>query len=97
MNRSSLGALLALNVVLVVVLALLTFAPAPAGAQGLGGIKGSDYVMVGGKVQGKTANVVYITDLNNAKMIAVYYDINRKSLTTIALRDIARDFAAPGQ
>ena len=97
MSHRSLGGLIVLNVVLLAALMLMSFSPETAQAQ-LGGRRAGDYVMVAGRTPGKTNNTVYVVDLNNAAMMAVTYDVSKRLLTPIAVRDIAPDFAAaPGR
>lgn len=93
MNRKSLGGLIVLNVALIFVLGLLSFAPTTAEAQ-LGRGAGGDYIMVGGRVQGKINSTVYITDLNTGTMIAVNYDQSARALTPVGGRNLSADFAA---
>ena len=97
MNRKSLGGLIVLNVALLFVLGLLSFAPNTAEAQLGAGRRAGDYVMVAGRVQGKQTSTLYITDLNNGTMIAVNYDQNAKALVPLGGRNVSADFGAAGE
>jgi hypothetical protein len=73
MNRKTLRALLALNVVLLVALVLVGLTPTPA--QGQGQFGRSQYSMVAGLTAGrKQQAVIYIFDLANARIAAVMYN-----------------------
>ena len=89
MSRRSVAMLIVLNVVLIAALAVLTLAPQPAQAQ-LGSSSGN-YIMVAGDTPGKTADTIYITDIDNGATIAVTYDQNR-GLVPVAGRDLSADF-----
>jgi hypothetical protein len=97
MSHRSLGGLIVLNAVLLATLGLLTLGPSTAEAQ-LGGRRAGDYIMVAARTTGRPNATVYITDLNNAAMMAVTYDVNKKSINPVAARDIGPDFqAAPNR
>lgn len=95
MNKKSLGGLLVLNLALLMTLALLAVSPDPAEAQ-IGGRRPGDYVMVAGKALSIRESVIYITDLNNGMMLAIRYDVSRKSLATVGFRAISGDFLEGG-
>ena len=89
MNRRSLGALVALNVVLVVAVAVVSLTPPPASAQLMAG---NNYVMIAGEAVGRTSqNVVYIVQTNTQRMIAVMFNSSNNTFETVAGRDLARD------
>lgn len=90
MSRKNMGGLIVLNAVLIAVLGVLSFTPQPAEAQ-LGGRRPGDYIMVAGMIPGQTNSALYITDLNNGAMLAVTYDIGRRSLMTLGGRDLSAD------
>lgn len=91
MNAKHLGGLVALNAVLLLALGVLSFAPESADAQ-IGADRPADYVMVGGRTRGQINNSIYITDVNNALMVAITYDINRRALVPVGGRNLADDF-----
>ncbi len=71
MNRRTLRALVALNVVLLVALGLIGLTPAPAQGQ----YSRAEYIMVSGKTVGrKQQSAVYILDLATAQIAAVMYN-----------------------
>lgn len=73
MNRKTLRALLALNVVLIVALLLVGLTPAPA--QGQGQFARNQYSMLSGLTTGRRQQaVIYIFDLANARIAAVMYN-----------------------
>ena len=89
MNKRSLGALIVLNLVLVVAIAVVSLSPQPAAAQ-LGGI--NDYVMIAGQVSDRNnQNVVYIVQTNTQRMIAVIFNSSNNTFDVIAGRDLAND------
>ncbi len=97
MSRKSLGGLIVINVVLIAVLALLSFTPQTAEAQLGGGRRAGDYLMVAGTLPGRDSNAVYIIDLNNAAMMAVNYDNTQRTLTPLgSARDLTADFTPAG-
>lgn len=91
MNRKSLGGLIVLNVVLLFALGLLSIGTPQAQAQL--GRQGGNYVMIAGKISGQESKVVYITDANSGKMVALRYDVSKKGLVTEGARDLQRDFS----
>jgi hypothetical protein len=93
MNRRSLGALIVLNAVLLAALAVLTFSPPQATAQGFGAR--SDYLMIPGFAQGRSnQEAVYIFELRSSKMVALFFNAARSEIEYIAARDIAGDVQA---
>ena len=86
MNRRTLRALLALNVVLLVALVLVGLTPAPAQGQ----FSRPEYVMVSGRVVGRNQQAaVYILDLANARIAAVMYNSSNdrfEEIDTVSLR-----------
>lgn len=90
MNRKSLSVLIVLNCALLLAVGIVTLS-APAQGQ-LGGLRATDYLMVAGKVLGKTGSVVYVTDMTNARMIAISYEQSRNQLEIIGARNLADDF-----
>jgi hypothetical protein len=86
---SSTRALLALNAALLVLLAVVTFAPtADAQVRARG-----RYAMVAGGVSGSMSSAVYIIDTVNQELIAVNYEHNTKRLIGIGHRNLTADIA----
>lgn len=93
MNRRALGALIVLNAVLLAGLAVLTFTPAPATAQGFGAR--SEYLMIPGFAQGRAQQeAVYIFELKSSKVVGLFFNASRGEIEYIAARDIAGDVQA---
>ena len=96
MNKRSLGALVALNLVLLVALAVVTISPQPAEAQV--GLRQSEYIMVSGVVRGRAQQaVVYIIDLSTGQMAAIFHDANTGKSQFIAGRNMSMDAKAGGR
>jgi len=90
MNKRSLGALVALNIVLLVALAVVSISPQPANAQV--GLRQSEFIMVSGIVRGRQQQaVVYIIDLSTGQMVAIFHDANTGKSSFIAARNMASD------
>ena len=89
-SNSSLPALLAVNALLLGVLALVTFGP-DAEAQNR---RSGEYLLVSGGVKGTTTDAVYIIDVLNDEMLVVQYDPNSTTLTGVGYRDLERDAAS---
>ncbi len=88
-SRSSLRGLIMLNMVLLTLLATVTFgSKADAQARQRG-----DYAMVAGGANGTNASVVYVVDTVNHQMIAVTYDQNGKTIAGVGARNLVRDAA----
>lgn len=92
-GMGSLRGLIALNLALLAVLALVTFASGPvqAGAQARGR---GEYTMVAGGAPGTDAAAVYIVDVANQELIAITYNQQTKQLDGIGYRNLAADAAA---
>ena len=86
---SKLRALIVLNAVLLVLLAVVTLAPNVAAQNRSRG----QYAMVTGGVNGLVPSAVYIIDSTNQELIAVSYDYNTKRLNGIGYRNLATDAA----
>lgn len=99
MKRQSVRGLLALNGALLVALGIATFAPTagaqqpqtPAAARGRG-----QYTMVEGALAGRSEAAVYIIDAGNMEVLALKYDLGRREMLHIGLRDLAADTGRPG-
>lgn len=90
----NLKGLIALNLALLAILALVSFAP-PATAGGGGGAGASavvgEYVMVGGTVQGSTSNAVYVLDQSTGTLIGLMYDRSTRRLRGLGIRNVKTD------
>ena len=94
MNKQTLGALVTLNVVLLVALAVTLLLPPAASGQPAGRGRG-EYVMIAGEVGGRQGQqVVYIIETKSQKMAAVIFNSADKSLTVLDTRDLAKDISA---
>lgn len=91
MNAKHLGGLVALNAVLLIALGTLSLTSGDAEAQ-IGAGRPPDYVMVAGQTRGAVNNSIYITDINNALMVAITYDLNRQALVAVGGRSVGDDF-----
>ena len=87
MKQALIVALVCVNVALLAALMLVVSTP-PAQAQGFGGV---DYIMVPGRIQTNTS-AVYILDVPNQQVTAVYVDKTAKAVTPIGTRLIRTDF-----
>ena len=94
--KRALSALIALNVVLLLALAVVNLLPTEAQAQGLA--PGGDYIMIAGQVKGRNQqDAVYIVELRSAQVAAVMYNSNSDQLEVIATRDLTNDVGAGGR
>jgi hypothetical protein len=90
-SRGHLPGLIALNAVLLAVLALVTFGsavkaqPAPRGR--------GEYTMVAGGGSGTDAAIIWIVDVANQEMIAMTYNHNTTVLDGVGYRNLAADAA----
>ena len=85
----TLRALLALNAVLLGVLATVTLGPAvSAQARSRGA-----YAMVAGGANNTQSSVVYVVDVVNQELVAVSYSGTTRSFNGIAYRNLAADAA----
>ena len=91
MKRNSLGAFIAVNVALLVALLVVLVLPGrPAEAQR--GRGRGDYIMVAGRVKGRTNQAgIYIMDLKSYRIAAVLFDSRNQRLETIAGRNMTED------
>ncbi len=87
---SNIAALIALNAVLIGLLAIVTFAPSvsaqSARARGV-------FTMVAGGANNSLSSVVYIVDVVNQEMTVMTYDSGKRSVNGIAYRNLAADAA----
>jgi hypothetical protein len=92
MNKRSLGALVALNIALLVALAVVALVPQPAAAQA--GFVRSQYITVAGDASGRQEQAIYVIEINTGKIAALIYNSGNKSLDAIDGRSILDDLAA---
>ena len=93
MNRKSLQTLVAVNLVLLLALVFVTLAPTPAKAQ----FAGAQYIMVAGPTAGRAQqDVVYIIELQTARMIAMFYNSANDKIDVIAGVNLMDDIQAAG-
>ena len=87
--RHTIGGLIALNLVLIVMLALVTFAPSvqAGGREQAAG----DYMIVGGRINGATSNAVFVLDQRTGALLSFLYDRSSKKLRGLSVRSVAND------
>jgi len=83
-------ALVALNVTLLTLVAIVTFAPISQ-AQPTSSRARGDYSMVAGEISGGRPFVTYIFDASNNEMVAVRWNSSRNLLDGIGYRDLEAD------
>ena len=81
--------LLALNAMLILVLLIVTFAPA-ARAQAPNR-KPGDYLMVAGRALGFTEAAIWVSDTTNQELMVLRYDRSTKQLRFLGYRNLAND------
>ena len=87
MKRGSTRGLLALNALLLIILAAMTYgASALAQARGRG-----EYTMVAGGLPNVDGDGIYIVDVANQEMIIMAYNQQTKTLDGVAYRNLAAD------
>jgi len=87
-SRSRCAGLIALNAVLLGVLAVVSLGP-QVGAQAAR--SRGDYLMVAGRVNGVDGSAVYVIDSRNQEMMAVSLNNTTKALDGIGYRNLAND------
>lgn len=90
-KSSGLRGLLLLNALLLATLAAVTFGSS-AGAQNAARGRG-EYTMVTGGANGIDAGIIYIADVANQEVIAMYYNNSSKVLDGVGYRNLAADAA----
>lgn len=70
MNRQTLGALVALNLVLVLALAVVGMTPQPAAAQNF---VRPQYMMISGDVPGRVEATIYVVELSTSRVAAIIF------------------------
>ena len=93
MNKQSLGALIALNVVLLAALIVVNLAPQRATAQGFGR---AQYIMVAGDVVGRSEQVVYVIEVNSGRVAALLFNGSNNTREILDGRNISNDLNNPG-
>jgi len=94
MNMRSLGALIVLNLVLLLAATLLVVTPRPAAAQGLGR---AQYIMVSGEVAGRSGQqAIYVIELASSRVATVFFNSSNNTLEEVALYDMLPDLEARG-
>lgn len=82
--------LIALNIVLLALVAVVTFAPLSSAQPATNRARG-EYTVVGGQIVGGTPSVIYIFDSNNDEMVALRWNNSRSQLEPIGFRDLNED------
>ena len=91
MNKRSLGALVALNLVLLFGVLVVSLTPGPAGAQGFKG-RGGNYFMIAGQVEGLPQQAgIYILNLDAGELYWLLYNSDNDRLEPVSARDVATD------
>jgi hypothetical protein len=94
-RRRPLVGLLALNAVLLGVLATVSLAPrVQANPNALGR---SSYTMVAGTVKGQTMPILYVVDESSQELVGISWDEQAKNLVGMGYRNIATDSAEVGR
>ena len=89
-------ALVALNLTLLTLVAVVTFAPLTSAQVATNRARG-EYSMVGGQITGGTPSVIYIIDSNNDEMVALRWNNGRSLLEPIGFRDLTSDVKIQNQ
>ena len=99
LRQNKAAGLIALNAVLLVILALVTWAPRvqAGGSQPPGNVVG-DYIMVGGDVNAAT-NAIFVLDQRSGFLLSFIYEQSAKGLRGLDGRSVADDGrrARPGR
>ncbi|TVQ64961.1 MAG: hypothetical protein EA379_00540 [Phycisphaerales bacterium] len=93
MARKRNTGLVAINLVLLCVLALVTIAPGASAQRDR--VRG-DYTMVSGRIQGSVESAIYIVDATNLELVAVRWDRSRRNLAPVGFRSLSTDFDRVG-
>lgn len=88
-NRSRVRHLIAVNGVLLAVLALVALVPDADGQQNRRA-RGT-YTMVSAQVQGFSEDALYLVDGSNREIVVLRYERSRKRLSFVGYRDMAQD------
>ncbi|HYE02288.1 MAG TPA: hypothetical protein VD963_03530 [Phycisphaerales bacterium] len=91
---SSSRGVIGVNVVLLGVLGVVTLAGAQPSRQNDGTQRGrGEYTAVSGRIQGSTANGVYVLDTTNQELLALRWNRNDKRVEVFGFRDLKQDSA----
>ena len=95
MNKRSISALVALNVVLFAALVVVSLTPQPAQAQF---VPRGEFAMIAGSVTGRAnQKAIYLVDVKSARMIALMFRSSDNKFELIGSRDIAQDAGLVGE
>jgi len=95
--RRKISGLIAVNIALLAILGLITWAPATQAESGSGaGSQAGDYIMLGGDVTGMTSNGIYVLDQRSGILIALQYELGRRKLKALNARNIIQDARRSG-
>lgn len=84
--------LLTLNAALLVLLAIVTLGPGLRAAADASLMRPrGDYTMVSARIQGATANYVYVVDSTNAEIVSLKWNRNAEQFEIADYRDITED------
>lgn len=90
MKRNPHKGLIALNAILLGLLAIVTLAPG-AEAQTKRKRPVGQYAIVDGRIQGSAEAAIYVYDTSNQEMLALRWNSSRKVLQVLGHRDLAAD------
>lgn len=96
MRSSSQRGVLALNIVLLAVLALVVVTRDAGAGAGQPQRARGQYTMVGGDIVGGNTNAIYVLDSVNQELVAIRWSESQKRLEGIGYRDLAADARASG-
>jgi hypothetical protein len=91
MRKYLLTGLIILNLILAFLVGASMFHAPVAKAQPIG--MAGNFLMLNGTVVGLPNDVVYVVDLTNRQLSALYFDRNIQDITLIGQRDLVRDLA----
>jgi hypothetical protein len=88
MNKRSLGALIALNLVLLLGLIVVTLSPQPAYGQ----LKRAEYLMISGSLTRQSQfEAIFIIELSTQRMLAFFYSGGDDRIDLIDRRELTAD------
>ena len=90
MTRRSIQGLFLINGLLLLALAVVTFAPAATAQQSR--FRGN-YTMVSGRAQGSSPYILYIIDQNSRELVAIRYDTPKRVVEGMGYADLIGDAA----
>lgn len=91
MNDKRMRGLVALNVSLLCVLALVTLAPGSASGQSRQPRAHGQYTVVSGRIQGRTESGIYVVDASNEELVGMLWDSSRRRYRPVGYRDLRAD------